>query len=48
MTVTSKKGIVGEKGEVFYLAEDTEIDAEIVESWGEFWVDGAPEDDEDF
>ena len=46
LTVTSMKGIVGEKGEVFYFTEDTELEAEIVEDWGRESADGIPEDDE--
>lgn len=46
LTVTSKEGLVAQKGEVFYLQENTDNDAEQVIGWGEMFKNGLSEDNE--
>ena len=45
--MTSKKGLVAEKGEVVFLQENTDNDAETVEGWAEMLAEGLSEEDED-
>lgn len=45
LTVTSKEGLVAEKGDVFCLREDPDNDVAQVQQWGELLADGAVEND---
>lgn len=45
LTVTSKEGLVAEKGDVFCLREDPDNDVAQVRQWGELLADGADEND---